>query len=54
MLDPDVKMQIIDLASEWVKMKPPAPNATWESTIKILSERFDQAYKALVKTISEE
>lgn len=50
MLDPQIQICIIDLAAEWVDSlelsdKPP------EQIIKLKSERFDQAYQDLMKTI---
>jgi len=52
-LDPQVQIRIIDLAVKWVEMQgrqriPPGPS------IDILADYFDQAYKAIVKTVAGE
>ncbi len=49
------RVRIIDLAWDWVKTYAHGdlPVAT-EPKIKAIAERFDQAYKAIVKTITSE
>ena len=55
MLDPQVQIRIIDLAWEWVKdTMEPAPSG--RAQVKLIEDRaksFDQAYKAILKTIGE-
>lgn len=51
-MDPQVQIRTIDLASEWIKTYairdlPEAP----ELRIKELAKRFDQAYKAIAKSV---
>lgn len=55
-LDPQVQMQIIDLAKEWMKqMRPVFPKSrSIEDAIRARTEVFDKVYKAIVKTIISE
>jgi len=53
MLDPQVQIRMIDLAWQWAKETlklPPGPR-TRERRIQARAEGFDQAYKAILKTV---
>ena len=55
MLDPQVQIRIIDLAWQWAKetlQRLPGPKAQ-QTRIEARAVGFDQAYKAILKTISE-
>ncbi|MFC1987029.1 hypothetical protein ACFLVH_00535 [Chloroflexota bacterium] len=50
MLEPQIRISIIDLAAEWVEsLELPAKSP--EQIIKLKAERFDQAYQDLMKTV---
>ena len=49
-LDPQVQIRAIDLAWRWVENLFQGDD-TAENMIKEKAKRFDQAYKAIVKTI---
>jgi hypothetical protein len=53
MLDPQVQIRIIDLAWEWAKvtLQPRPGPRTWKTKIQARAEGFDEAYKAILKTI---
>ena len=55
-VDPQVQIHIIDLASKWVAdTRDSTPSgAGSETLIKRRAERFDQAYKAIIKTVKED
>jgi len=53
MLDPQVQIRIIDLAWEWAKvtLAPRQGPKSWKTRIQARAEGFDEAYKAIVKTV---
>ncbi len=55
-LDPQVQIRIIDVAEKWVvDTRESTPSgAGSETLIKRKAERFDQAYKAIIKTVKED
>ena len=55
-LDPEVQISIIDLAASWVEdtRYTETGQIGAETLIKRRAERFDQAYKAIVKTVASE
>jgi len=56
MLDPQVQIHIVDLAWKWAKdtLQPRPGPKTQQTRIEARAVGFDQAYKAILKTISEE
>lgn len=59
MLDIEVQLRIIDLAWEWTekareRLYVPPPEVGAEQYIDLISQMFDRAYKAILKTVSEE
>jgi len=50
MLDPQVQIRIIDLANKWTELASQSISKA-ESMIEEKARRFDQAYKAMLKTI---
>lgn len=55
-LDPQVQIHIMELAAKWVvETRDTTPSqAGSETLIKRRAERFDQAYKAIAKSITED
>lgn len=55
-LDPQVQIRIIELAEKWVELtRDTVPSqAGSETLITRRAERFDQAYKAIIKTVVSE
>ncbi len=51
-LDPQVQIRIIDLAEKWSDAKQTGGNVS-EDSIKRQAKLFDQAYKAIIKTLTE-
>jgi len=51
-LDPQVQIHIITLASEWTKLIN-LPISTAKDMIGEKAKRFDQAYKAILKTVEQ-
>jgi hypothetical protein len=53
MLDPQVQIRIIDLAWQWAKdtMEPRPEGRAQVKLIEDRAKNFDQAYKAIVKTV---
>lgn len=53
-MEVEERVRVIDLAWEWAKtyglLQLPPNDA--EARIKAIAERFDQAYKAIVKTVT--
>ena len=52
-VDPQVQIWIIDLANEWVSAALPREVGSSEAWFTQMTENFDKAYKAIVKTISK-
>jgi hypothetical protein len=50
-IDPQVQIRIIDLADKWSLTT--RPQAQTESYINAQAKLFDQAYKAIIKTLVE-
>lgn len=53
-LDPQVQIRIIDLAWEWATKVKLDTDTTAVESIKKSAERFDQAFKAILKTFLPE
>lgn len=55
-LDPQVQIRIIELAWQWVKdtMTLAPSGRTQEQAIEARAKTFDQAYKAILKTVQPE
>ena len=51
-METEERIRIIDLAWEWARTKPIPTNVNWEVLFKTITERFDQAYKAILKTVT--
>jgi hypothetical protein len=51
-MSPEVQIRIIDLAMEWVVKTPKLPESNAKVMIDDLAERFDQAYRLALKSIS--
>lgn len=56
MLDPQVQIRIIDLAAKWLEdTRTITPGGTTQKAgIEKRAEAFDQAYKAILKTVQPE
>ena len=54
-LDPAVQIRVIDLAAKWVEdTRDAVPSQAGSATlITRRTERFDQAYKAIAKSVKE-
>ncbi len=53
-LDPQVQIRVIDLAAKWLEQTTPhTGQAGQETLIQRRAERFDQAYKAIAKSVKE-
>jgi hypothetical protein len=52
-LDPQVQIRAMELAITWSNHADVPQNQTPEAYTKIKAERFDQAYKAIIKTLNE-
>ena len=53
MLDPQVQIRIIVLAKEWAAGAMPRDIGSPEAWFNQMTEKFDKAYKAILKTIAE-
>ena len=51
-MSPEVQVRLIDLAMEWVLKTPKLPESNAKVMIDDLAERFDQAYRLALKTIT--
>ncbi|GEM_PF-1945599 len=51
-LDPQVQIRIIDLAERWVGNVDVGTSGR-ENAVNVIAKRFDQAYKAIIKTLTE-
>ena len=51
-LDPQVQIRIIDLAEKWAGGVDVGTSGR-ENAINLTAKRFDQAYKAIIKTLTE-
>ncbi len=52
-LDPEVQKRLIDLAQHFIDTSPKPAFDNAELKIAYYSEKFDQAYKAIAKTVKE-
>jgi len=53
-LDPQVQIRLIDLAWDIAKIVTPISKPSRDDIVKEKAERFDQAYKAVIKTLGYE
>ena len=53
-MDPEVEIRVIDLADDWSSVKEPDRDLSAEAIIKERAKRFDQAFKAIIKTLGYE
>lgn len=51
-LDPQVQIKVMEFAKEWATGFIIPSNQAPEAVIRIRAERFDQAYKAIIKTLT--
>lgn len=52
-LDPQVKIRIIELANKWVDDSRSLSHIDMSLYVEKKAEKFEQAYKAILKTVEE-
>ncbi len=52
-MEAEVQIKIIELADKWVTSAPKGNFASGEAYINAIAKYFDQAYKAIAKSVQE-